>query len=97
MGLWYASTYIFILIYILLVGCCIIHRLNLFYIDSSDPAVQSAFDKLKTRKTDAILQVPGSTYGGKFTLDWARQPRNVLIIKKQNDIRSENGLVEVCK
>ncbi|ORZ02353.1 ATP-NAD kinase-like domain-containing protein, partial [Syncephalastrum racemosum] len=24
------------------------------------------------------------------------QPRNVLIIKKQNDIKSENGLIEVC-
>ncbi|CDS03136.1 hypothetical protein LRAMOSA00538 [Lichtheimia ramosa] len=59
--------------------------------------MQSMFDLIKTRETSNILQVPGSTYGGKFTLDWTEQkPRNVLIIKKLNDVKTEKALLDVA-
>ncbi|CDH51827.1 atp-nad kinase [Lichtheimia corymbifera JMRC:FSU:9682] len=59
--------------------------------------VHSMFDLIKTRETSSILQVPGSTYGGKFTLDWTEQkPRNVLIIKKLNDVKTEKALLDVA-
>ncbi|KAI9496252.1 ATP-NAD kinase-like domain-containing protein [Zychaea mexicana] len=33
---------------------------------------------------------------GKFAFDWTERPRNVLIIKKLNDIKTENALIQVA-
>ncbi|KAI7850557.1 ATP-NAD kinase-like domain-containing protein [Circinella umbellata] len=58
--------------------------------------MRNMFDMIKTRETSNILQAPGSTYGGKFTLDWTERPRNVLLVKKLNDIKTENALIQVA-
>ncbi|KAG0183528.1 NADH kinase pos5 [Apophysomyces sp. BC1034] len=58
--------------------------------------VESMVDRIKTRKTSNIRQVPGSTYGGQFTLDWTERPRTVLIVKKPNDVKTENALIQMA-
>ncbi|KAI8064338.1 ATP-NAD kinase-like domain-containing protein [Gilbertella persicaria] len=51
---------------------------------------------VKARRESDILQVPGSTYGGLYNLTWGLPPRNVLIIKKPNDLKTEKALVKVA-
>ncbi|KAI9029740.1 ATP-NAD kinase-like domain-containing protein [Phycomyces nitens] len=57
---------------------------------------QSAMDLARSHQSNNILQVPGSTYGGHFSLDWTNKAQNVLIVKKSNDLKSENALIEIA-
>ncbi|KAL0076591.1 ATP-NAD kinase [Phycomyces blakesleeanus] len=63
---------------------------------------KSAMDLVRSHQCNTILQVPGSTYGltvinsGHFSLDWTEKAQNVLIVKKKNDIKSENALIEIA-
>ncbi|KAF7721359.1 NADH kinase pos5 [Apophysomyces ossiformis] len=58
--------------------------------------MESMVNRIKTKKTSDIRQVPGSTYGGQFTLDWTERPRTVLIVKKPNDPKTENALIQLA-
>ncbi|KAI8384280.1 ATP-NAD kinase-like domain-containing protein [Radiomyces spectabilis] len=68
--------------------------------DSFEPNAIKAdvqpIDLIQTGKDSDIVQVPGSTYGGQFTLNWAERPRNILIVKKPNDVKTEKALVDIA-
>ncbi|GAA5797922.1 hypothetical protein HPULCUR_003318 [Helicostylum pulchrum] len=53
-------------------------------------------DLIKSKRSSDILQVPGSTYGGMYDLKWIKKPKNVLIVKKPDDIKTEKALIEVA-
>ncbi|CAO3618656.1 unnamed protein product [Cunninghamella echinulata] len=50
-----------------------------------------------TEHINDIVQTPGSTFGGQFKLEWKETPRNILIVKKPNDIKTEKALVDIAK
>ncbi|SAM04590.1 hypothetical protein [Absidia glauca] len=52
---------------------------------------------LTARHANDIVQVPGSTFGGHFKLTWKDTPRNILIVKKPNDVKTEKALVDIAK
>ncbi|CEI96286.1 hypothetical protein RMCBS344292_10452 [Rhizopus microsporus] len=58
---------------------------------------EAEHDLMKTsRSPNDILQVPGSTYGGLYTLKWAEKPNNILIVKKPQDDKTARAMIELA-
>ncbi|CAO3626886.1 unnamed protein product [Cunninghamella blakesleeana] len=51
---------------------------------------------LTTQYINDIVQSPGSTFGGQLKLEWKEAPKNILIVKKPNDIKTEKALVDIA-
>ena len=52
---------------------------------------------LQPRRSDSITTRVGSSYGGNHSLEWVQPPNNVLIVKKQNDVRALEAMKELIR
>ncbi|KAI8332430.1 ATP-NAD kinase-like domain-containing protein [Chlamydoabsidia padenii] len=64
---------------------------------SKDSINDQSLPLMTARYANDIVQVPGSTFGGQFKLTWKERPRNILIVKKPNDVNTEKALVDIAR